>query len=88
MKFSHRALVAILSFFSFDLRNTKLKSNAQPRPSKKNVEWNDALVLSASYGKITSSVRLLEQHENIAKKYMPVKKLCPELYFKVLTEGN
>ena len=56
MNFSHRALVPILSFFSFDLQNTKLKSNAQPRPSKKNVEWNDALVLSASYGEITSSL--------------------------------
>ena len=55
MNFSHRALVAILSFFSFDLRNTKLKSNAQPHPSKKNVERNDALVPSASYGEITSS---------------------------------
>ena len=55
MTFSHRALVAILSLFSFDLRNTKLKSNAQPRPSKKNVEWNDALGPSASHGEITSS---------------------------------
>ena len=55
MIFSHRALVEILSFFSFDVRNTKLKSNAQPRPSKKNVEWNDPLLLSASQGEITSS---------------------------------
>lgn len=49
-------------FFVFDLRHSKVKPNAQPRPNskkmqEKTIEWTDALVPLTSYGEIASTSR-------------------------------